>query len=196
MSLPATKYQIKHNSIDLTNKQFGRLTVLERSYRSKDGRWYWRCICSCGKEAFVASNSLGKNTNSCGCLQKETRLISLEKAYQVNVSPDGYIKQIYTAVKTSAATRNLTFNLTKEQVWVLAQEPCFYCNCPPSNILRRRRVNIKYSGIDRVDNSIGYEITNVVACCVTCNLAKRTQSLDNFLRWIKDVYETCYNKNN
>ena len=46
-----------------------------------------------------------------------------------------------------------------------------------------------YSGIDRVDSSKDYNIDNVVPCCAMCNLAKRNYSDEDFLKWIKRVYE-------
>lgn len=56
---------------DLTGMRFSRLTVIGYSHSYKRQR-IWRCKCDCGNEAFVSSNSLlQKNTQSCGCLQKE-----------------------------------------------------------------------------------------------------------------------------
>lgn len=51
---------------DLTNKQFGEWNVLEYAeYRNK--RHYWKCKCSCGKEAVLDSFTLTSgNTKSCG----------------------------------------------------------------------------------------------------------------------------------
>ena len=40
-----------------------------------------------------------------------------------------------------------------------------------------------YSGIDRVDSNIGYEINNVVSCCNICNRAKSNMKLDEFNEW-------------
>lgn len=56
--------------IDLTGKQFNRLTVLERD--TTKAKVYWICKCQCGKIKSIESSSLrsGK-TQSCGCLQKE-----------------------------------------------------------------------------------------------------------------------------
>lgn len=53
--------------IDITGKQFGRLTVIEYIGGSK-----WACRCLCGGESFVASADLRNgHTTSCGCVQKE-----------------------------------------------------------------------------------------------------------------------------
>lgn len=49
-----------------------------------------------------------------------------------------------------------------EYAW-LAIQPCHYCGFP----LTETGV-----GLDRKDNSIGYEVVNVVPCCRECNVAK------------------------
>lgn len=57
--------------LDLTNQKFGRLTVLEPA-PNHGKRTAWKCLCDCGKELEVLTESLrGKNTQSCGCLQVE-----------------------------------------------------------------------------------------------------------------------------
>jgi len=54
---------------DIPGHQFGNLTAIEYAGK-KDGQYYWRCRCQCGKETVVRQNNLliGK-TKSCGCLQ-------------------------------------------------------------------------------------------------------------------------------
>lgn len=60
---------------------------------------------------------------------------------------------------------------------------------PPSNVARAKNGNdFIYSGIDRVDNSIGYTEGNVVPCCITCNKAKSKQTSEEFLKWVQRVY--------
>ena len=57
--------------IDLTGKNFGRLTVIERIYK-KGNEWYWKCQCQCGNICEVRGVSLREGaTKSCGCLKKE-----------------------------------------------------------------------------------------------------------------------------
>ena len=64
------------NFIDLTDKRFGRLVVINRAedYISPKGKHFvcWLCKCDCGNEVVVNGNSLRrKATQSCGYLQKE-----------------------------------------------------------------------------------------------------------------------------
>ena len=61
---------------DLTDKKFGRLTVIGRSenHITSSGRTLvmWKCKCDCQNECEVNSYHLTSgNTKSCGCLQKE-----------------------------------------------------------------------------------------------------------------------------
>lgn len=55
---------------DLTGRQFGRWTVIERV--DEPGAAKWKCRCSCGTERVVAARNLisGAST-SCGCYTKE-----------------------------------------------------------------------------------------------------------------------------
>ena len=66
------------NLIDLTGKQFGKLTVLYRTkdHFSKNGsrRTAWHCRCSCGNEVDVIGLNLTRNhTKSCGCARGDGR---------------------------------------------------------------------------------------------------------------------------
>lgn len=56
------------NLPDLSGKQFGKLTVIERAY-SKNGCVFWKCKCECGNITYVSTNNLRRrNTSSCGCI--------------------------------------------------------------------------------------------------------------------------------
>lgn len=65
-SIEVTKF------IDLTDKTFGRLTVIERALSGARWRTRWRCRCECGTENTVFAVSLRRGaTTSCGCLMRE-----------------------------------------------------------------------------------------------------------------------------
>lgn len=57
---------------DLTGKRFGKLTVLQKLNRKKNGSWLWLCKCDCGKFVKVRTDSLTSGrTVSCKCRLKE-----------------------------------------------------------------------------------------------------------------------------
>lgn len=77
--------------LDLAGQRFGRLTVIERAGRSEKGRTLWLCQCACGLKKEVASYYLRTGrTNSCGCLQRETRAArhNKHKIHGLHLSPE------------------------------------------------------------------------------------------------------------
>lgn len=71
----------------------------------------------------------------------------------------------------NAKLRGYTFTLLLEEFVDLIKQPCFYCGDEGK----------PYNGIDRKNNSIGYEIENSVACCTMCNKMKRSFPFDEFI---------------
>jgi hypothetical protein len=68
---------------------------------------------------------------------------------------------------------------------------CHYCGVSPSmvRVLPSGRGAFTYNGLDRVDNTLGYMLENVVPCCKTCNIAKGTMPYDDFMAWIGRLIE-------
>jgi hypothetical protein len=76
---------------------------------------------------------------------------------------------------------------------------CFYCNSLPNNVFNRAKTDKKasikaknegnyiYNGIDRIDNSKGHTIDNIVPCCKYCNFAKSNLNIKEFYEWIDRV---------
>lgn len=96
---------------------------------------------------------------------------------------------IINDIKYKARKRNKLWELTHGEAFKLITSSCNYCNFKPS--WPENRV-----GIDRVNNSIGYELSNCVPCCSTCNSAKGELSTQEFLNWIKRIYNNFILKGN
>ena len=57
--------------LNLLNNRFGRLLVIEEA-PNQGKKTMWKCLCDCGKECIVPTDSLRTgNTSSCGCLRKD-----------------------------------------------------------------------------------------------------------------------------
>jgi hypothetical protein len=75
-------------------------------------------------------------------------------------------------MKQGARTRNLPWSIDDEEVRRLVIQPCHWCDgVSPSGI----------NGLDRVDNTHGYTLTNVVPSCSTCNMMRRTLGVREFI---------------
>lgn len=58
--------------LNLINKKFGRLLVLEEYGRNKNKETMWLCQCDCGNKKVVRATHLKSGaTKSCGCLNHE-----------------------------------------------------------------------------------------------------------------------------
>lgn len=59
--------------IDMTGQRFGRLTVIEKSYKKDASNGlYWLCKCDCGQFTVVSGDNLRRGlTSSCGCKRSD-----------------------------------------------------------------------------------------------------------------------------
>ena len=175
--------------IDMTGQKFGRLTALEYI-----GSSLWLFRCDCGKEKVIPGyDARHGRIRSCGCLLSEM-------VYNKNISGkplgESAHTQIYLTYLHGAMMRKYEFNLSPEFVREITQKLCFYCGASPNNTKKNRfgRGDIVYNGIDRIDNSVGYNEGNVVPCCKKCNMAKGTKSQKEFLEWVDAIYNNFHSK--
>ncbi len=165
-------------------QRFGKLKVMESAGVDRHGKILWKCHCDCGGDTIVSSSHLRrgpkKGTKSCGCLGnwKARRL-----------PPQKYLAQrVGSMYRRTAIKRKLKWKLTEDELLQLIQQDCFYCGQPPSNTIVRQGQILKYSGIDRVRNVLGYTSGNTVPCCGPCNQMKSDRSLDEFVSHISKIF--------
>ena len=82
----------------------------------------------------------------------------------------------YKSYRGVAKRRKYEFKLTKEEFLSFWQKLCYYCGN-----------KIKTIGLDRIDNSKGYIVGNVVSCCQRCNRMKGTSSQKEFIEYCKKI---------
>lgn len=175
---------------DLSGRRYGRWTVLHENGKRRYGKhtieYIWLCKCDCGTERNVRGCGLrsGKST-SCGCLNKE---ILSSKLLPDDLS---FKRRLFRDYQRNAMNRNYTFALSFNEFVVFLKDNCFYCGAPPlqKSTSDYSSPNFTYNGIDRIDNTLGYELSNSVSCCGTCNRIKADMDVDYFLRLIKSIYE-------
>jgi hypothetical protein len=182
-------------AIDLTNRRVGRLVAIRALEHIKgDDSRYWECKCDCGKTVVLRASTLNNNkTVSCGCYKAEM----MSKRTKGTVAPtrlaygEASKRSLFSNYKRDALDRDLVFELTLEDFTTLTGANCFYCNAVPANqFLPAHRLNYGeyiYNGIDRVDNSLGYILTNCVACCKICNYNKKALTKDQYIQHCVNV---------
>jgi hypothetical protein len=85
---------------DLTGRRFGRLVVVGREPKARDGGSRWACLCDCGGRTIASSRNLkAGHTLGCGCLRGLPGAPS--KNRKPVKAPDGTIYDSLTAVAAS-----------------------------------------------------------------------------------------------
>lgn len=100
---------------------------------------------------------------------KEEKLNASKQHYYDNVEKiKEYRKALkgrFSRARSVAKREGREFLLTFDQYVAKTSEPCYYCD----DFFPRVQQGI---GLDRLNNSIGYTIENVVSCCKNCNQIK------------------------
>lgn len=176
---------------DLSGIKFNRLHVIEFYKTRRYGKYckrLWKCRCDCGKIVYVNTGALTSNaTKSCGCLHNEISSKNSIKSRNKIAKIDAGYKSIYASYRSNAISRKHVFNIDFNYFKKLLISNCFYCNIEPSNTYFKSYYNVKYNGIDRINNKIGYIESNIVPCCKMCNISKNNYDMENFLNWIERI---------
>lgn len=179
---------------------FGNLEVLEIIPSNEQGKHVkMNCLCHyCGKEKIMNGATI-KRRNSCGCKQRESsewkHVGPKNKPWQLDsgVSAKNNIEYQY---KRSAKKRNLQYELTIEEFNELIIGACVYCGQSKTQTARgqgKTSGDFLYTGIDRIDSTLGYIKYNCVSCCWNCNDMKKNRNVEDFKRHITMIYNN-FNK--
>lgn len=178
--------------LDLIGLKFGKLTVAgisDKRSNGDTGRTLYVCRCDCGREMDLSARKLTpKDPRSrkthCGCSpragEKHVKVDRYENSHKVM---SNYI--------SGANRRGIEWGLSVDETLKLFNLNCYYCGKQPSNTYSgiKRAVPFLYNGIDRLDSKKGYFLDNCVSCCSRCNYIKSDIHVDEFLKFIKEVYE-------
>jgi hypothetical protein len=84
----------------------------------------------------------------------------------------------YKGYKNNARARGIEFGITFDEFLKFWQKPCSYCGS-----------EIKFIGIDRIDNKKGYVKGNMKSCCEWCNKMKMNHREKEFLDRCKKIVD-------
>lgn len=174
--------------LDLTGMTVKNVTAIEPTTKRKNTYVVWLARCNdCGEIIEKAAYSFTKGFACHQCPQY----------YKDNPRPGrpatpnngAHINSLYAHYRTSAKSRGISFEITKEQAKELFEKPCTYCGKEPRETRQKNLAgSYSWNGIDRVDNKVGYVFENCAPCCSICNMAKMAMSRKDFLEWITKVY--------
>lgn len=165
---------------DIIGRVFGNLTVISQVEERRDcqNKKYYQCICICGNSKEIrSSNLIYGHTKSCGCLigKSSKGRPSIDKS-DINHR----LQYRYKQYENNAKQRKLVWAIEQNLFNFLITDTCYYCGLKHTH-------NSSFLGLDRVDNSRGYELDNVVSCCKMCNRAKGTYTEKEFIALARNI---------
>lgn len=171
--------------VRLEGQKYGSWSIGEFIGLTKNRQPRYQCTCECGKEKIVTSSGKRLSSESCGCKNKGR----WEKG---TFAPDSDVDRFATLrgrYRRDARTRGYEFLLTNIEFDELIQGECYYCGSQKeSSQMYNFRELVHYTGIDRVNNDLGYIKTNCVSCCGVCNNHKKSVTKEI----IKKAYEFLF----
>lgn len=133
---------------------------------------FWLCKCDCGNSCIKVNDSLNRKgllgTCSHSCPLRNTRPRTPETYF------DGCISSTRARYRNDATKRGYDFDLSKEEFKQLVLDPCFLCGKKETQYVSYRKTGsvFRFNGIDRLDNTEGYNVKNCLPCCKRCNTLK------------------------
>lgn len=145
---------------DLIFRSNGHITKQSASMLRNDGKKYCH---KCDKILSVACFHVGFGI-CISCRRERDRL----KQRTINGR--------FSFSRSNARIVGKQWLLTLDEYGEIVQQPCRYCS------MANNRSGV---GLDRLDNKIGYMSSNVVSCCVECNVARGNNfSVDEMVKYI------------
>jgi hypothetical protein len=180
----ASAARLKRTRDKYLNKQLFKISIIDIRYvrANRQPQAVAKFICACGNtgETFLTLIS-NKKTVSCGCWN------ALKQQKPTGI---GAARACFSSRKADAKRRQLQWTLSFKEYHRITQQNCFYCNKLPSNEYGSDNYNgnFFYSGLDRVNNLLGYSKQNCVPCCKECNHAKGMMTMVEFKQHITKIY--------
>lgn len=175
---------------DLTGEIFGMLEVLDE-FRRKGEKWEWKTEClNCNTISWVRDDHMKTgHTKSCGCMNYDKDGRPLITDRRLKLLGDVYRDIIRGHVKKESSREKV---ISLDEVISLSEQKCIYCGEDGFKTYRDRSKKSNYTliitGIDRLQNDIGYRSDNVVPACQRCNVMKCENTVLDFSVWVFRVF--------
>ena len=166
----------------------GNLEIMGLGGISKSGTRLYSVLCLlCGSVTDKRLQTIEK-AKSCGCMKSKRGRRVEGSGRRTSEGTRVEINTIISIYKSNARKRGISFDLTYTQFENLVDSECYFCGDTAGNTLRKRGYNdYSYTGIDRIDNNVGYLPSNCISCCSWCNRAKNNGTLANFVDKCKKI---------
>ena len=181
---------MKKKLINEIGNKYGKLIVIDRAKEKpwdKKGNANWLCQCNCGETKEITGYNLRNgHSKSCGCSVHNTK--SNHKRW------NGYeeiSRTFFSAIKDGARHRNLTFDISIEDIWNLFLKQNRKCALSGLELIlpQKCKDNTHTASLDRIDSTKGYIRGNIQWIHKDLNVMKMDLPEEKFFDYCKLVYE-------
>lgn len=168
---------------DLSGQRSGKLLILQKNGKIGNNIAY-DCICDCGQTYRGKSCELRTlRVRSCGCGRYDKSMIMDPDRRKVLLDKE-YKRMLH---RNDKELKFPPSDLSFSDFRYISSLNCFYCGRKPGNETKDGYENhyqsdyiLKWTGLDRLQPTIGYMKNNVVPCCGRCNKMKLDLTLEEF----------------
>lgn len=153
------QHQVGHKQlIDLSDKRFGRLTVLFRDGTTKHRQPIWVCLCDCGRRIKTTGFNLRRgSTKSCGCLNRD---VKIARFWKHGLSHTTYYKTMYRERK-----------ILESKIWTNQMQQCLNVFFPVC-VLCGSHKKLATDHVRPLSKGFFLYPGNAVRLCKSCNSRK------------------------
>ncbi len=98
-------------------------------------------------------------------------------------------RSLFSSYKWIARKKGRDWEIDFPTFVSITSSNCYLCQSPPAQIKAggRRHGPYVYNGVDRVDNTKGYILGNVMPCCKACNTLKGEKPLPEIFKHLQKI---------
>jgi hypothetical protein len=174
---------------DLTNRKFGRLTVVKRIFSLRNGSVLWDCLCDCGKTVRASTRHLNRKNNtvkSCGCLKLLYGKDHKDWNGIGEISGKWWCQHITREFKQKSRAK-IKVTIDKQYAWDLFLKQNRKCALTGIELQIGNSFDKNTASIDRIDSSKGYEPNNIQWVHKDINMMKNKYDVNYFISMCKLV---------
>jgi len=117
-------------------------------------------------------------------IKRVEHILTFQGKIQGNLYPECFANHksaLYCQYRFRALKKQLDFSITPDDYNLIIKKNCFMCG--------KKSDQQHQNGIDRMDNTKGYTLENINACCCECNLIKKDYIYEDIINKLFLIYK-------
>lgn len=178
--------------IDLTGKKFNYLTIKSQTRSTRKGERFWLCECICGRSTILSTDHITRKkqpVKSCGCKKISKGNTHKQWSGIGEISGSWWRIHVTREIFNKSNRHRLSCTVTIQEAWDLFLKQNKKCALSGVDLQFGAQSKNNSASLDRIDNSKGYELSNIQWVHKHINFMKRDLEQSYFIEMCKKVTE-------